>query len=176
MRSMRNGSRGFSLAEVLIVIALLGILATVVLLNLGGSDTKAKESALKSNVAALRTAVDLYRADHGWNPCSSTDANYPCTAAQFRNKLTYYTRDTGAASKTYVADTFRFGPYLKEFPTEPFGNSDDVTIVAGTKRLKADIATAVAKSSATGGWYYEADSGNLVANLGTTFPDTYAGF
>jgi prepilin-type N-terminal cleavage/methylation domain-containing protein len=167
--------RGFSLAEVLIVIALLGILSSVVLLNLGGSDTAAKERTLKGNLQALRSSVKMYRSDHGRYPCSTGDYDYPCTDQQFRYKLIRFSRADGRTSATKNSQ-YTYGPYLDDFPEEPFSASDSLTWSIGTERLKATIANVVDGSSGDGGWYYEPESGNVTANLGSAYPNEYAGF
>jgi prepilin-type N-terminal cleavage/methylation domain-containing protein len=166
---------GFSLAEVLIVIALLGILSSIVLLNLGGSDTAAKERTLKGNLQALRSAVKMYHSDHGRYPCSTGDYHYPCTDQQFREKLTRYSRADGRTSANKNAQ-YAYGPYLDDFPTEPFSASDSLTWSLGTERLKETIANVVDGSGGNGGWYYEPESGNITANLGSAYPNEYAGF
>lgn len=175
MRHFLKNSRGFSLAEILIVVALLGILASVVLLNLGSSDVKAKEQALQSNLHAMRTAIDLYRGDHGRWPCSQGDYNYPCSDQEFKYKLTRYSRDDGRTSQTKNT-TYKYGPYLKDFPTEPFSQTDSLTWALGTERLKQALANQVDGSGGNGGWYYEPESGNVIANLGAAFPNEYANF
>lgn len=177
LKLLKKNNGGFSLAEILIVIALLGILATVVLLNLGGSDVKAKEASLQSNLETLRTAVDLYRSDHGFYPGGTGDAdNGSLTSQLFMDKLTQYTDGTGntSTSKTTV---FKYGPYLKEFPSEPFTSTTTVTIAATGESLLETIGTAMETStSGTGGWYYEVGSGNIIANLGDGYPSEYAHF
>ena len=171
---VRNAA-GFSLAEILVVITLLAILAGVVLFNVSGSDTGAKESALRSNIAGLREAVDMYRVDHGWFPCDPQDYNKGGDGAMFVRQLTEYTSESGRPSKKKTT-TYHYGPYLKKFPEDPMTGLPDVKVDTSNERLLSDLAKAINKSSGSGGWYYEAKSGNIVANLGKDYPKTYAGF
>ncbi|NNF05338.1 MAG: type II secretion system protein [Candidatus Eisenbacteria bacterium] len=175
MKRVIKNQSGFSLAEILVVITLLSILAGVVLFNLAGSDTGAKESALKSNVSGFRQALNLYKSDHGWYPCDSRDYNSLGDAARLRTQLTMYTDASGRPSATKTS-TYRFGPYLKKFPVEPITNSVDIAIDTSSERILSSISSVVSRGNGTGGWFYEAKSGNVVANLGTTFPREYSGY
>lgn len=167
--------RGFSLAEVLIVIALLGILASIVVLNFGGSDRPANERALRGNLQGLRSAIALYKTDHGRWPCSTGDHDYPCTQEQFENKLTQFSNKAGETSTSKTVD-FAYGPYLDAFPVEPFSQADSLTWSLGTERLKETVADVIDDGTGNGGWFYEPESGVLLPNLGATFPNEYARF
>lgn len=56
--------RGFSLVELLIVIVILGILATVVVFAVNGISTRGKTSACKSDLHVLQTAEEAYNASN----------------------------------------------------------------------------------------------------------------
>ncbi|MDD5457802.1 MAG: type II secretion system protein [Phycisphaerae bacterium] len=55
---------GFSLVELMIVTAILGILAAIVLPVFQGHVQQAKESAAKDNLRILRNAIEVYAAQH----------------------------------------------------------------------------------------------------------------
>lgn len=57
--------RGFSLIEVMIVVAIIGILATLAYPSLQGYLQQAKQSEAKTNLAAIHTAQKLYHATQG---------------------------------------------------------------------------------------------------------------
>ncbi len=69
---MPNGSRrsrnGFTLLELIIVIAVIGILATIALPSLRNLPRRANEAALKSNLRTFRDVLDQHLADKGYYP------------------------------------------------------------------------------------------------------------
>jgi general secretion pathway protein G len=61
---------GFTLIEMIIVVALIGILATIVLPALRDQPTRAKEAVLKTNLRTMRDVLDQYKGDKGHYPAS----------------------------------------------------------------------------------------------------------
>lgn len=75
MVSLRNRSRprsggGFTLLELIIVIAIVGILATIAMPALKNVPRRAAEAVLKEDLRAFRDVIDQYKGDQG---------NYPPT-------------------------------------------------------------------------------------------------
>lgn len=66
----RSRSAGFTLIEVLLVVAILGILAGVVVVNFSGKGKGARIKATRSSIAAICTAIDMYEVDTGRYPSS----------------------------------------------------------------------------------------------------------
>jgi general secretion pathway protein G len=69
MKTMTNNKRrnvrgGFTLLEVLLVLAILGVIAAMVVPNLLGSQKKAMIDATKANIAGLEHMVELYATHH----------------------------------------------------------------------------------------------------------------
>jgi general secretion pathway protein G len=69
-RPAPSGSAGFTLLELLIVVALIGILATLVVPQFRQTPTKAKEAVLKEDLFTLRDVIDQYFSDKGKYPAS----------------------------------------------------------------------------------------------------------
>ena len=69
MNTKKMLQRGFTLVELLIVTIILAILASIVVPQFAATTDDAKLSALDSNLASIRSAVDLYYQQHGHYPC-----------------------------------------------------------------------------------------------------------
>ena len=65
--------KGYTLLELMIVVAIVGILVTLAIPTFQQSAMKAKEAALKQNLFTMRAVIDQYYADRGDYP-SSLDA------------------------------------------------------------------------------------------------------
>ena len=66
----RRRARGFTLLELIIVVAMIGILATLAIPALRDSPTRAQEAVLKSNLHTLRDVIDQHYGDKGHYPTS----------------------------------------------------------------------------------------------------------
>jgi general secretion pathway protein G len=96
-------SKGFTLIELMIVLAIMGILITIAAPNLKVSLIRAREAVLKEDLFQMREAIDQYYADNG---------KYPETLNNLIN-----TQD-------------RTRSYLRDIPKDPFTGADDWITVA----------------------------------------------
>lgn len=62
------GEAGMTLIEIMVVVTILGIIATMVTINVMGNLDKAKVSATANQIKALETALDEFRRDNGFYP------------------------------------------------------------------------------------------------------------
>lgn len=60
--------RGFSLIEIMVVVVILGILASFVVPRIMSRPDEARTVKAKSDVLAIENALDLYRLDNGFYP------------------------------------------------------------------------------------------------------------
>jgi len=137
--------RAFTLVEVLIVVIILGIIGTIIIGLFANSAGDAAAKALKDDLRSIRSALQLYIAQHD---------SYPATGT-FEAEMTMFTDGTGATSATKTA-THIYGPYILAMPPLPVGTEKGETGVTTT-------------TYATGfGWGYDDATGEFRANL----PDT----
>ena len=159
--------KGFTLIEILIVIILIGILATIIIPQIKISSDDAKLNTLKTNLARMRRAIDIYHQQHnntypGVNKKNGNPANNENEAVEgFTKQLTRYTDVNGKERKKKDA-TYKFGPYITggKLPLNPDNGKNDV---------KCDITTTditVRSSDGSTGWKFYTQTGILMANDG----------
>ncbi|WP_319951608.1 type II secretion system major pseudopilin GspG [Sphingomonas canadensis] len=89
-----HGEAGLTLIEMLIVLVIIGIVATLVVVNVIDRPDEARVTATKSDIKTLRTALSMYRLDNG---------DYP-TAEQGLNALYAAPTPAPPAWRAYVQD------------------------------------------------------------------------
>lgn len=144
---------GFTLVELTLVIAIIGVLAAIAIPRLSRGASGAGDAALESDLRTLRQAALFYCAEHG--------GKYPSGAeADVIAKLTGYSNAAGATSPKPAAG-YPLGPYLAKIPPVPVGprtGSTGILIDATNSPPKADTSKAK-------GWVYNPNTGEFVANV-----------
>ena len=117
-----SNRRAFSLVELVIVVVILGIIGAIAVPRMSRGAAGASDSGLVSDLAVMRSAIELYAAEH--------NGAYPALAT-FEAQLTTYTDDAGNTngSKTPV---FQYGPYLRAVPTLKVGSKKGQNDLGGT--------------------------------------------
>ncbi len=158
---------GFSLVELVIVIVIIGIIAAIAIPRVSRGAKGAGDSALRSNLAVLRSAIELYASEHGgtFPGTAAAGGTYGTagTADAFKNQLLFYTDSNGGVAETKDT-THIYGPYLrKRIPPLPVGankGSSDVT-----------VAEAAPTVGGTTGWVFSTKTGEIIANCADTEKD-----
>lgn len=124
--------RAFSLVELMIVVAVLGIMAAIVVPQFQSYSTQAKEAVAKDSLRLLRGAIELYAGQHGGVPPGYKDDD-PLTlpsASHFHQQLIVN------------------GRYLSKMPKNPFNKQMDIKMIGNSEAFPG---------SATGGfgWVYQ---------------------
>lgn len=97
---------GFSLIEVMVVIAILGLLASLILPNVLGSADQANRQKARTDIIALENALAQYRLDNGTFP--STEQG-----------LEALTEEPNVDPRPR---NYRRGGYIQRLPADPWGN------------------------------------------------------
>ena len=130
--------KGFTLVEILIIVIILAILATIVIPEFSDASDDACESAVKSDLRSIRGQIELYRYQH---------LNTFPSKQGFVEQMTSKTHPDGSVGGD-------LGPYLRAFPTNPY--NDDATVIckSGDTQL----------GDGSSGWHYNAVTGGFHAS------------
>ncbi|HWT12858.1 MAG TPA: type II secretion system major pseudopilin GspG [Allosphingosinicella sp.] len=92
-RSPREREGGFSLVELMVVIVIIGLLATIVIINVMPAADRAAVTKARADIATLEQGIEMYRLDH----------------------LRYPTAQEGLQA-------LLAGNYIRRLPDDPWGN------------------------------------------------------
>jgi general secretion pathway protein G len=144
---MRRPRRAFTLVEILIVVLILGILATIALPQFWEAPGEARQSALLENIAKIRLVIEVYRNEHAGLPHSQHIADQ-------LTKPTTFAGEVGEAR----GGAYRYGPYLEAMPANPFTG---LRTVRGTD----DPSQMFPPGDLDGGWWYNQANGRFYCDL-----------
>ena len=106
MRQPSAPNAGFTLIEILVVVFIIGLLATIVSVNVIGQGDKARIAKAQADLKKLEQALDLYRLDNGF---------YPTTEQGIRALVQKPT--SGPQPRKYNSEG-----YIQKVPEDPWQN------------------------------------------------------
>jgi len=95
---------GFTLIEIMVVVVIIGILASVVVPRIMDNPDKARVAKAKNDIRALESAMDLYRLDNYTYPTTDEGLNALITAP------------------SSAPANWKQGGYIKKLNNDPWGN------------------------------------------------------
>lgn len=113
--------RGFTLLEVMVVIVILGIIASMVVPNLMGNKEQADRQKAVVDIQQLESALDMYRLRNGFYP----------TTEQGMQAL------VSAATSQPVPRAFPDGGFIRRLPKDPW--DEDYILVSPGQVGRIDI-------------------------------------
>ncbi len=101
----RSAEHGFTLVELLVVIVIIGLLATMVAINVIPAGNQARVEKARADIATLEQALEQYRLDNLTYPAGGDGLNALLSAP------------AGLAQP----ERYRPGGYIKKLPDDPWG-------------------------------------------------------
>lgn len=132
-RKKKNGEKGFTLIELMIVVAILGILAAIAIPNFLRFQAKSKQSEAKTNLGAIGTTAEAWRSENdtyvisaigdlGWAPQGTVRYSY------------WY--DVGGTDTAFPASSYS-------------GGAADLSASGGCNRSNAPTSSTVSADAST---------------------------
>ena len=160
-RGRRRVARGFTLVEILIVVVILGILATIVVPQMSGASKEARENSLKDDLRYLRIQLQVFKAQH-----ADLAPGYPGgvpsatpTEAAFLQQMTMYSNEKGATNAT-ATSVYKLGPYVSHMPDNPINGLSSIKMIDNATPLPAPNPA----EEQTYGWIYKPATQEIIAN------------
>jgi general secretion pathway protein G len=133
-------NRGFTLLEIIVVVAIIAILAAYIAPKVAGRVDDARISKAKSDIRVLESSLELYKLDNFLYPSSSEGLN------------ALVNKPSGDSSRNW-----RDGGYIKKLTKDPWGN--EYRYVYPGSNLEFDVFSLGADAT-VGGDGEAADIGN----------------
>lgn len=116
--SRLRSQKGFTLLELLIVISIIGILATLVVVNLGGARGSARDAQRISDLKTIQTALEAYFNDYGCYPANNSGGADCANSNNWVGPVESTSAEWSSLFETLVPR------YLAQVPEDPINSQD----------------------------------------------------
>jgi type IV pilus assembly protein PilA len=159
--SRNTGRRrsAFTLIEILVVVVILGVLASIAVPLFSNATHDTRESMLKDELRYLRSQILVFKVQHRDTPPGYPlgDSTATPTEADFVTQMTGFSSDLCGTSAT-PSSTYKYGPYLSAMPKNPLNDSPTILMMDNGQPLRAPASDGY-------GWIYRPETQEIIANL-----------
>ncbi|MCJ7777757.1 MAG: type II secretion system GspH family protein [Sedimentisphaerales bacterium] len=124
--------RALSLVELMIILAVIGILAAIIVPQFQESSSEAREAVAKDHLRILRSTIELYTARHSG------------AAPGYENDIA----GTEPNSAYFIQQTVLSGKFFRTMPKNPFNNLDTINMIGDSEPFPPE-------ASGNFGWVYQ---------------------
>lgn len=103
---MKAKERGFTIIEIMVVVFIIGLLASIIVPNIIGRTDEARVVKAKQDIISLENALEMYRLDNGFYP--STDQGLKALVEK--------------PTTEPMPSAWRQGGYIKKLQNDPWGH------------------------------------------------------
>jgi prepilin-type N-terminal cleavage/methylation domain-containing protein len=164
IRTLAQSSRGYTLVELMIVVAIIGILSAIAIPQFSGATAKAKEASTKGNLGVMRTTLAIYNADtEGGYPVGQFNVDLaPLLTGKYISSIPYTilpttSNNVGHAKSNVICSTY--GTYNAGAAGTGYNFTCPGGMTAGVNPMGSSLfkimAQTVESGNEAGGWAYD---------------------
>ena len=145
MKISKKGEKGFTLIELMIVVAIIGILAAIAIPRFAQMLEKAREGSTKGNIGSMKSAISIYYGDHEGIWPTTIDLNSSMSTKSFSNFMD------------------SIPPVKATCPWRGLATSPAGTTATEAKTV-VEVTATTGPTTATFGWLYNSSTGDVFVN------------